>query len=226
MSHISLFACLAIFISHTLAIDKTVNPELNAKLKLVATNLDRHNVLAKDGGWEFPGSVVNANAATFPALTGVGMMLAMLNLGPCAMFPPHLHPRATNLVVAVSGDTTSYMVGENGAKVITTKLTPGVMTIFPQGSLHMMANNGCGNAQLVSALNHEDTGTTNLFNSAFGNLPSEYLQATFGDYGFDIEHMGKNIPEVGTGSVPGSAECMKRCGLNGQKSGKIKRLVV
>lgn len=37
--------------------------------------------------------VVNANAATFPALKTVDMTLAYLNLGPCAALPPHYHPR-------------------------------------------------------------------------------------------------------------------------------------
>jgi hypothetical protein len=29
------------------------------------------------------------------------MTIAMLNLGPCAMLPPHYHLRATNMVVAI-----------------------------------------------------------------------------------------------------------------------------
>ena len=66
----------------------------------------------------------------------------MLNLGPCAMLPPHYHPRAANYVVAVQGNTTTFMYEENGARLITETLTPGKGTIFPQGSMHMMVNNG------------------------------------------------------------------------------------
>ena len=43
----------------------------------------------------------------------------MLNLGPCAMLPPHYHPRASNYVVAVTGNTTTYMYEENGARLVT-----------------------------------------------------------------------------------------------------------
>lgn len=102
-----------------------------------------------------PGGVVNMNAATFPAAKGNGLtcmseceparhpcgsktlthlLVAMLNLGPCAMLPPHYHPRASNYVVAVDGKTTTYMFGENGAPLITQDLTPGHATIFPQGT--------------------------------------------------------------------------------------------
>jgi hypothetical protein len=136
-----------------LATDKTVNPALNAQLKASATNLDRAALLPDAASWVFdfrshpyytyaPGGVVNAGAATFPASTGEGITMAMLLLGPCAMLPPHWHPRGTNFVVAVEGETQTWMIAENGAEPITTTLTPGKMTIFPQASLHTMQNLG------------------------------------------------------------------------------------
>ena len=138
----------------TTAIDKTADPDLNTRLKLASTTYDRHHILDSDSAWTYsfsradpidaftPGSVKNANAATFPALTGLDMTMAQLNLGPCAMLPPHEHPRATNLVMAITGNTTSYMWNENGVRRVTVNLTPGVMTVFPRGSLHTMQNNG------------------------------------------------------------------------------------
>ncbi len=61
----------------------------------------------------------------------------MLNLGPCSMLPPHYHPRASNYVVAIHGNTTTYMYEENGARLVTETLTPGMATIFPQASMHV-----------------------------------------------------------------------------------------
>lgn len=58
------------------------------------------------------------------------------------MLPPHFHPRASNSVVAVKGNTTTYMYEENGARLVTEILTPGHATIFPHASLHMMMNTG------------------------------------------------------------------------------------
>jgi len=58
------------------------------------------------------------------------------------MLPPHLHARGTNYVVAVHGNTTTYMYEENGARLVTQVLTPGQATIFPQASMHMMMNTG------------------------------------------------------------------------------------
>ena len=58
------------------------------------------------------------------------------------MLPPHYHPRASNYVVAIQGNTTTYMFEENGARLVQEILLPGRATIFPQGSMHMMVNNG------------------------------------------------------------------------------------
>jgi hypothetical protein len=49
---------------------------------------------------------------------------------------------ATNLVVAIEGTTETYMVEENGARLVKETLTPGKMTIFPKASLHSMQNTG------------------------------------------------------------------------------------
>jgi oxalate decarboxylase/phosphoglucose isomerase-like protein (cupin superfamily) len=144
---------LPILTSAATAKSRTVRPDLNAALRSAATAFDRAALLASDTDWYYDfdlhpnynsetGAVINADAATFPALTGVGISIALLKLAPCGMLPPHLHPRATNLVTAVSGNTTSYMIGENGVKTRKVDLVPMRVTIFPQGSLHMMQNNG------------------------------------------------------------------------------------
>lgn len=44
--------------------------------------------------------------------------------------------------MSVEGTTETYMTLENGARVVKTLLEPGMMTLFPQGSLHTMSNTG------------------------------------------------------------------------------------
>jgi hypothetical protein len=137
----------------TMADDQTQDPMLVARLKMAATALDQLNMLSdKQLVYNFsinphyswsPGSVCNANTATWPTMATIspGMTVAQLNLGACAMLAPHIH-RATNLVVAVSGVTHTYMFQENGARLVHQVLEPGVMTIFPAASLHSMYNPG------------------------------------------------------------------------------------
>jgi oxalate decarboxylase/phosphoglucose isomerase-like protein (cupin superfamily) len=153
-SLVLLFATLLpLIVAADAAKSRTVNPALNAQIKSSATNFDKQALLSKDSDWWYDfdshpnynsltGAVITADAATFPALTNTGISIALLKLAPCGMLPPHLHPRATNLVTAITGNTTSWMIGENGVKTQMVHLTPMRMTIFPQGSLHVMQNNG------------------------------------------------------------------------------------
>jgi hypothetical protein len=83
----------------------------------------------------------------------INATVAVLNLGPCSLLPPHFHPRGANFVVAKAGNTTTCMYGENGAQhTITEILTPMKATIFPQGSLHMMVNNGTFHHALILSI--------------------------------------------------------------------------
>ncbi|KAK7626189.1 spherulin-1A [Phyllosticta citricarpa] len=210
------------------AIDKTADAQLVASAKLAATRLDRAALFADAPNstvFDFtthpyhtfaPGGVVNANAATFPYVTGNGLSLAMLYLGPCAMLPAHLHPRAANYVVSVKGTTETYMVEENGAATVKTTLREGMMTIFPTGSVHMMENPGCTPNTLVSALNAEDSGTLNLATTLFGAFPSALI---FPNVGYAIDNdtlvdIGRDMPGVGTGAIWGRRECLARCGVS------------
>jgi len=224
------FTCLLSIVAITiasvaLAIDADVNPDLVAKLRMADTNLDRMALLPSNSDWLFdftqqskytfsPGGVVNANAATFPATIGNGLTMAMLNLGPCSMLPPHIHPRASNYVVAVSGTTNTYMIAENGARTVSETLTPGKMTIFPQASIHTMMNTGCENAQLVSALSSEDAGTNNLANSFF-SLPSDIIGTVLGS-GVNLNATANSIPVIGTGSNAGPEACLAACHAQGK----------
>lgn len=132
---------------------ETRNADLVAKLRMAASMKDRAALLPNNDDWKFdfaqqadysysPGSVISANVASFPAAVGHGLTVAMLSLGPCAMLPPHYHPRAANWVTAVEGTTKTWMIQENGVKPIEVVLEPHQMTIFPAGSLHTMQNMG------------------------------------------------------------------------------------
>jgi Cupin len=151
----SLLALLSLTIP-TLAIDHDANPSLNQQLFQAPTWLDRWNILANtpNNPWKYdfatnpqypyrsnPGAVCNANLATWPALEGIGATVAQLNLGPCSMLPPHSH-REHNVVVAITGNTSTMMVQENGAGVVRENLNPGQATIFPRASMHTMINDG------------------------------------------------------------------------------------
>ncbi|GKT50147.1 sphingoid long-chain base transporter RSB1 [Colletotrichum spaethianum] len=211
------------------ATDDTQYPDLVRSLRTSPAELGKLGILPDDKNWTFnyfahrfhthtPGGVVNADAATFPATVGNGMTMAWISLGPCAMLTPHYHARASNYVVSVAGTTETFMTLENGAPVVKTKLEPGMMTVFPQSSLHIMQNIGCGNATLISALSSEDAGTHNVANGLFG-LPPSVVAASFGGDSLSVKfaQLRRDIPAVGTGASIGTAECLQRCEASGSK---------
>ncbi|KAF1983496.1 RmlC-like cupin [Aulographum hederae CBS 113979] len=214
----ALLGAVASLLPHVYA---DANSEKVAKLKTASTQLERLDILSDDADWKFdffkdpgftmsPGSVVNANAKSFPAVTGNGMTMATLLLGGCAMLPPHYHPRATNYVFAFNGSTTTYMITENKARTVTSKLEAGQMTIFPAASLHSMQNNLCEPVLLISTLSSEDGGT-NYLADAFFQLPDDITSATFKEKLCD--GVKDNIADPSTGAVMGSLECRRRCGM-------------
>jgi len=160
-----MFATILLLVSATLPLvsgeassSRATNPNLVAALKTAATNYDRLALL-QDSDWVYDfsahpnfnsptGAVIVADSASFPASTGHGTTISLLKLVGCGLLPPHLHPRAANLVTAITGNTTTWMIGENGVKTVVTQLTPMKMTVFPAGSIHAMQNNGTS-SQLV-----------------------------------------------------------------------------
>ncbi|RMY71538.1 hypothetical protein D0863_05094 [Hortaea werneckii] len=207
------------------AMGPTMDPASCSALKGACTQADRLNILESNEDWLFdfndypetynfaPGGVTTAKASTFAATVENGMSMAMLNMGPCAMLPPHWHPQASNYVVTVLGSVTTYMWKENGARLVTEKLTPGKMTIFPQGSMHMMVNTGCENAQVVSALNSPDAGTANVGQVFANGFPAPLVNAAFGWEVAGPLAKSKMLPP-GTGVNWGPQECLQRCGIH------------
>ncbi|KAF3935390.1 Spherulin-1B [Dactylellina cionopaga] len=196
----------------------TEDPQLNGQLKMQSTQLDRLALLDSNQDWSFnfsaqasykrdPGSVVTANAANFPAVIGNGMSMALITLAPCGMLPAHIHPRATNYVVGTKGSTKTYFFEENGGKVVVNTLTPGVMTIFPQASLHTMFNDGCTEATLISALSSEDPGTLTFANSLF-ELPTDLVSNAFGG---DVSSLKNKVPALASNAIAGTKDCLARC---------------
>ena len=151
---------LATFVSATTALilaklaaakDPIVNSTLNQELLLAPNFITRESVLT-NSDWFFdfadcsyatfePGSVCNADKATWPVLTSFPMTVSQLLLGPCNLLPAHFH-RKDNVVVAITGTTRTFMYPEDGGQTVEQYIAPGQMTLFPRMSLHTMVNEG------------------------------------------------------------------------------------
>ncbi|KAF7362193.1 RmlC-like cupin [Mycena venus] len=210
------------------------NSALITKLRDAPTAVDRINLLSDDNQFVFNffdpaakavsgkgGKIITANAATFPAVVGNGAAMAVGILEPCGMNTPHTHPRATEILFNTNGTTIrTGMITENGGRFIMTDLSPGGMTIFPQGSVHFQVNEGCDPAVFVAALNSEDPGALQIAQRFLGLSP-DIVAATLGDIGVE-EVMGLDsmIPDNVAQSTD---ECLKRCKITRVKQDTTQR---
>ncbi|CAN0308541.1 unnamed protein product, partial [Ectocarpus sp. 8 AP-2014] len=75
------------------------------------------------------------NVNQLPALDGQGISMALVNLDPCAINLPHIHPRATEMLYVIKGEQVRVaFVEENGGEgAVVNDLAQGDVAFFPQG---------------------------------------------------------------------------------------------
>ncbi|RMZ78846.1 hypothetical protein DV738_g3686, partial [Chaetothyriales sp. CBS 135597] len=215
-----------------LAINEAVDPAKTFAMRTAVNQLAAYNSLSDSDyvyDWNgignrsaYPGSVFFADAATWPILGAAGgtASVSQINLDACAMLSPHSH-RATKIAIAVNGTTRTWMRLANGATDRVTTLTPGLMTIFPRGAIHTMSNL----ARLYTFFDSADPGTISVAQAFMATGPEialavmPFIQQVQNDYDDDASASSWNatsnlVPPIALGAQIGTAECLKRCGLD------------
>jgi len=169
-----------------------------------ANNSSLPGVTASNGG-----VTVAAIPTNFPALIGHGIAMTVGFIAPCGINLPHTHPRATEINIIIAGSFRAGFFLENGARFIGHNLTSGMMTIFPQGSIHFEQNLECQPATFVAAFNSEDPGVQTTTLSYFG-LPSDIAAVGIDANASFVEQLSQNLVQ---NPALGVMECRQRCGL-------------
>jgi len=221
----------AIFLSTSVIANLNISDEeiLGIRLKSASTEVNRLNLLTdsqfvfdfnqfKTGNDNATGVTVGKAGRTvaavpnnFPALIGHGVAMTVGFIEPCGINLPHTHPRATEINFIVSGTFRAGFFLENGARFIGHNLTAGMMTIFPQGSIHFEQNEGCEPAMFVAAFNNEDPGVQTTTLSYFG-LPADIAATGFD--GANATLVQELALKLQKNPALGVEECRIRCGLS------------
>ncbi|KAJ9551676.1 LOW QUALITY PROTEIN: hypothetical protein OSB04_015721 [Centaurea solstitialis] len=91
---------------------------------------------------------------------------------PHGINPPHTHPRATEILVVISGSIEVGFVTSNPDNRLLTKvLEMGDVFVFPQGLIHFQRNIGHGYAVAIAGLSSQNPGAITIANAVFGSNP-------------------------------------------------------
>ncbi|KAJ4756003.1 RmlC-like cupins superfamily protein [Rhynchospora pubera] len=128
------------------------------------------------------GSAVNlVNVEKLPGLNTLGISMARIDYAPYGLNPPHIHPRASEILVVLEGSLyVGFVTTDN--KLFTKVLNKGDSFVFPIGMVHFQYNYGTTNAVAFAGLSSQNPGTIRVANALFGSKPpisDDVLTKTF-----------------------------------------------
>ena len=117
--------------------------------------------------------VTSVNVAQIAGLNTLGVSLARVDFAPYGQNPPHIHPRASEILTVLEGSLYVGFVTSNPENKLFTKiLNKGDVFVFPQGLIHFQFNSGTNKAIAIAALSSQNPGVITIANAVFGSKPS------------------------------------------------------
>ncbi|XP_062177379.1 germin-like protein subfamily 1 member 7 [Alnus glutinosa] len=103
-------------------------------------------------------------------LNTLGMSIARLDFAPYGLNQPHIHPRASEILVVLQGTLyVGFVTSDN--RLITKTLNAGDLFVFPIGLIHFQLNVRATNAVAFASLGSQNPGRTNIAENVFGANP-------------------------------------------------------
>ncbi|KAA8544456.1 hypothetical protein F0562_022504 [Nyssa sinensis] len=136
------------------------------------------------------GSVVRlVGVPEIPGLNTLGVSLARIDFAPNGLNPPHMHPRASEILTVLEGTLyVGFVTSNPDNRLITKVLYQGDVFVFPMGLIHFQLNVGNTAAVALSALGSQNPGVFNIADAVFGSKPpisDDVLTKAF--------HLDKNV---------------------------------
>ncbi|KAJ7548595.1 hypothetical protein O6H91_07G018700 [Diphasiastrum complanatum] len=117
-------------------------------------------------------AVTAANALTFGGLNTQGVSIARIDIAQNGLNPPHVHPRAAELLYLAQGTLlVGFVTSTPDNKLFALKINAGEVFIFPRGLVHFQLNVGYGTALAFSSFNSQNQGTSQLAKALFASNP-------------------------------------------------------
>ncbi|XP_062225200.1 germin-like protein 8-4 [Phragmites australis] len=117
-------------------------------------------------------NVTNINVMNFPGLNTLGISLARIDYAPLGVNPPHVHPRATELLTVLEGTLYLGFVTSNPNRLFSKVVKKGDVFVFPKAMIHFQMNLAHDKpAAALSSLSSQNPGVITIANAVFGSMP-------------------------------------------------------
>jgi hypothetical protein len=156
------------------------------------------------------GEVISADGNSFPATFDTGLSLALVNLEPCGIFAPHIHPRADENIIVQQGYVRTQFLDGDGTPLVTTSLGERQSTVFPKGSIHFEFNPTCQPTTFVSAFNSDDPGLI-LVAPSLLSLDDQAVSGALGNPRLDGSQIYSIKDAVPQDAVVSVQQCLISC---------------
>lgn len=115
-------------------------------------------------------TVTLANVQRIPGLNTLGVSMARVDYAVGGLNPPHIHPRATEIVYVLEGELDVGFITTANILIAKT-IKKGQVFAFPRGLVHFQKNNGKVPAVAIAGFNSQLQGTASIAVTLFGSNP-------------------------------------------------------
>jgi quercetin dioxygenase-like cupin family protein len=123
------------------------------------------------------------NVDLLPGLNTLGLSIARVDYAPFGANPPHIHHRATELLLVVEGTLyAGFVTSDPDYRLFTKILNAGDIFIFPLGLIHFQFNVGKTNAVAFASFGSQNPGVIDIPEGVFGSNPpinQDFLAKSF-----------------------------------------------
>ncbi|GLT53981.1 hypothetical protein SLA2020_272150 [Shorea laevis] len=140
---------------------------------------------------------------TILGLNTLGVALARLDFAPNGVNSPHIHPRASEILIVLEGTLyVGFVTSENS--FFTKTLYAGDLFIFPIGLIHFQINVGTTNAVAFASFGSQNPGRITISENLFGANPPIYPEVLVKAFQLDtnvVESLQKKFSQLNTNVV-------------------------
>ena len=121
----------------------------------------------------FGSNVTNVNVNQLPGMNTQGVSLARIDYAPQGLNPPHIHPRATEVLTVLEGMLyAGFVTPPPESRLFSKILKKGDIIVFPFAQIHFQMNVQDKPAVALSSLSSQFPGVIPVAPTLFGSDPS------------------------------------------------------